>query len=103
TKLLTKEDEEYYKWYEDKKENDKMFSPTPEQEKRYKNIKKIRGHSKTVNFSATYGAGPSKIAETLGCTLEFATTLHKGYWERNKAIKKIASVCKVKIVNNQKW
>lgn len=103
--LLTKEEEQFYKDVEFKKEEQKTefkFDST-EDESMYKRIKTIRSNAKTVNFSATYGAGPPKIAETLKCDLAFATKLHKTYWKRNKAVKQTADSCTVKIVNGQKW
>lgn len=103
--LVTKEDEEFYKKIE--KEKDSLgdnFSFSNEKDAiRYKNIKKARGEAKVINFSATYGAGPPKIAATLKCSIEEATKLHSTYWERNAAVKKTANACKVKVIRGQKW
>lgn len=103
--LLTPAEEKYYKEIENLKEEQKSDFKFFEEsdEIKYKRIKKIRGNAKVVNFSATYGAGPPKIAKTLKCTLEFAKTLHKTYWTRNKAVKQTAEACTVKIVKGQKW
>lgn len=98
--MVTKEDETFFKWFNDQ-EDDYDFSE--EERKRYKSIKKVRGNAKVVNFSATYGAGPPKIAKTLDCDIPFATKLHKTYWDRNAAVKKTAKACKVKTVGGQKW
>ena len=98
--MITKEDEEFFKWY-NAQEDDYPF--TDEQKKRFKGIKKIRGSAKTVNFSATYGAGPPKIAETLKCDLAFATKLHTTYWNRNKAVKLTAKAVKTKLVETESW
>jgi hypothetical protein len=103
--MITKEDEVFYKEIEaqkDKLGNEFKFS-SQEDAERYYTIKDIRGKAKIVNFSATYGAGPPKIAETLKCDLPFATKLHKTYWKRNAAVKSTAKDAKVKIVENQKW
>ena len=103
--LLTKEEEEFFKKIEAQKDiqkSDFKFD-SDEDAKQYKRIKTIRGNAKTVNFSATYGAGPPKIAATLKCDLAFATKLHKTYWKRNKAVKQTADACTVKMVNGQKW
>lgn len=103
--LLTKEEEEFYKNIEFKKEelkNNFAFESEDDALK-YKRIKTIRGSAKTVNFSATYGAGPDKISKTLNCDLDFAKKLHTTYWKRNKAVKKTADACRVKSVNGQKW
>lgn len=98
--MITKEDEAFFKWYE-RQEEDYPFSE--EQKERFKSIKKIRSSAKTVNFSATYGAGAPKIAETLKCDLPFATKLHQTYWNRNSAVKETAKNAKVKTVKGQKW
>ena len=63
----------------------------------------IRNLAKVVNFSAVYGAGPPKIAQSTGMSLEQAQKLHKTYWERNKAVKQVASSCKVKTIGDQMW
>ena len=98
--MLTKEDEEFFKWYESQEED---FPFTDDQKENMKRIKKIRGSAKTVNFSATYGAGAPKIAETLKCDLAFAETLHRTYWKRNAAVKQTAKDATVKTVFGQKW
>jgi hypothetical protein len=103
--LITKEDEEFYKFVEAKKDElgDDFSFPGEDEAERYKNIKKARGEAKVINFSATYGAGAAKIASTLKCSLEEAKVLHKTYWRRNAAVKKTANACKVKVVRGQKW
>lgn len=103
--MITKEDEIFFKKIEALKDElgDAFTFDTEEDAKRYKKIKSIRGDAKVVNFSATYGAGPPKIASTLKCDLPFATKLHKTYWDRNSAVKKTAKACKVKTVRKQKW
>lgn len=103
--MITKEDEEFYKKVvKDKAILGDNFSFTDEAEAaRFKKISKVRSNAKVVNFSATYGAGAPKIAETLKCDLAFATKLHKTYWKRNAAVKQTAKDCKVKLVGDQKW
>ena len=103
--LVSKEDEEFYKLVESKKDElgDDFSFPNKEKAARYKRIKKARGEAKVINFSATYGAGPPKIAATLKCSLAEATKLHKTYWKRNSAVKKTAKACKVKTIRAQKW
>ena len=68
-----------------------------------KSYKAVRGKAKVVNFASVYGAGPAKIALTLGCTLKEAQILHKAYWQRNKAVKDVAENCQVKQIGNKKW
>lgn len=65
--------------------------------------KKIRTKAKIINFSGIYGAGPPKIAQTTGMSLEEATLLHKIYWERNKAVKQITNDTVYKEVRKQMW
>jgi len=98
--LLTKDDEIFFKWYNAQEE---AFIFSSDEEGRMKVIKVVRGKAKTVNFSATYGAGPDKIASVLKCSLEFATKLHQTYWQRNWAVKETAKNAKVKTVKGQKW
>lgn len=95
--LISEEDEQFFKWA------DKQSSLTDEEKVRFKAIKKARSSAKVVNFSATYGAGPPKIAKTLDCDLSFATKLHTTYWDRNKAVKLTAKAVKTKRVGKQKW
>lgn len=102
-KMLTQEDVDFYKYYDKEKEENKEFKPTEEEKERFKKVKKIRFEAKTVNFSATYGAGPPKIAATLKKSVAEAKILHTTYWNRNKAVKLTANVSKVKVVRNQKW
>jgi len=73
---------------------------TQEQVDRYKRgeapeIKPIRYKYKTGNYTCTYGAGADRIAEALGCSVKEAKVVHEAYWERNWAIRTVASNCKV--------
>lgn len=54
-----------------------------------KSIGKKRFVAKTTNFSATYLAGPGKIAETAKISLEEGQKLYDIYWKRNWAIKPV--------------
>ena len=67
------------------------------------NHKETRHKAKTVNFASVYGAGPPKIALTLGGSLKEAQKLHKTYWERNKSVKEVAKNCIVKQIGSKKW
>lgn len=64
---------------------------------------KIRWNAKRVNFAATYGAGIPKIVLTSGMDVSIATTLHRAYWKRNWAIKKIAKDAYWKEVDGEMW
>lgn len=98
--MVTKEDEVYFKWFNSQ---DEAHIFTEDEKGRMKVIKVVRGQAKVVNFSATYGAGPAKIAATLKCSLEFATKLHTTYWKRNWAVKQIAKDVKTKTVSSKLW
>lgn len=67
------------------------------------NYKKERAKAKTVNFASVYGAGPAKIALSGGLSLKEAKLLHKIYWKRNGAVKKVAEAFVVKELYKQKW
>lgn len=91
TGLLTEEQVEEHKLYE-KSEG-----------KAGKSYKAKRHLAKTTNFTATYGAGPPRIAETAGVSLKEGQRFHKVYWERNKAVKLTAEDCIVKKIGDKKW
>lgn len=95
--FISKEEEEFFKWAEAQE------SLSDEDKAKLKPIKKKRGTAKSTNFSATYGAGGPKIADTAKVTLEEGMKLHKIYWKRNWAVKKIAEDSTVKTVRGQKW
>lgn len=87
--LLTEEQVTDYKRI--KKLLDGDGEVTQDEKKLYMFYTDTRGNAKVINFSAVYGAGPPKIASTLGCSLEFAKLLHTAYWSRNKAVKQVAN------------
>lgn len=95
--LMSKEEVERYK--ELKKKGDK----TEEEQEEFLSLSEIRYAAKTLNFSAVYGAGPPKIAKSLGKSLEFAKNLHSTYWKRNKAVKQVAANVITKRANGQLW
>lgn len=75
-----------------------------EQHKRKEaDFSQVRNLAKVVNFSAVYGAGPPKIAQSTGMSIEEAQTLHKTYWKRNKSVKYIARDARTKTVGDQMW
>lgn len=97
--LISKEEEELFKRVEAMNDEEKK-SLTEEEESSYKSIKKVRGIAKSANFAATYGAGGPKIAETAKIPVEEGHKMHKIYWKRNWAVKKIAEDCFVKQVTH---
>ena len=72
--------------------------PRAEQETLFTRLNSSRSKAKVVNFSAVYGAGAPKIAQSTGMSLIDAEKLHKTYWERNKAVKLVAKNAKHKTV-----
>ena len=107
--MMTQEESYFYRWMDGKPipENliaQKYLDMTQEERKaEVKKLSKQRKDSKQVNFSAVYGAGPPKISLTTGMPLLQAQILHKIYWKRNWAVKKIAKSCAVKTTNGQMW
>lgn len=95
--LITKEEANFYKYVENLSEDDRKKT-SEEDVTKYKKIKNKRFTAKTTNFSATYGAGPPKIAETAKISIEEGKSLHKIYWTRNWAVKQIAKDTFVKEV-----
>ena len=53
-----------------------------------------RQRAKKANYSCVYGAGVEKLASSLKIDLDMARALHRGYWERNKAVKTISQTAK---------
>lgn len=92
--LISKEEESFYKWA------DIQENLPSEEAKKFTKIKKNRGTAKQVNFSATYGAGGPKMASIAKVSVAEGNRLHKVYWTRNHAIKKVAANCTVKIVEH---
>lgn len=80
---------------------------TVEQADRHKakeqDFSQIRNLAKVVNFSAVYGCGPPKIAQSTGMSLQEAQALHRTYWNRNKSVKFIARDAVTKTVDGQMW
>ena len=95
--LMTVEEAEKFKQL--KKKSDK----TPEEAALFQKLTELRFNAKTVNFAGIYGAGPSKIAETLGVSLDFATKLHTAYWKRNKSVKQVSANVITKNVDGSIW
>lgn len=98
--IIREEDSQIFKKI-DSTEDKSIF--TEDEMTIYKKVKKDRGTAKTTNFSATYGAGGPKIAEAAGLPVSEGNKLHKIYWKRNWAVKKIAEDCTVKVLHGQKW
>lgn len=85
------------------KELDKKENLTHEEKMEFLELKTIRGNGKTTNFAATYGASPTKIAETANQPLAIGKKLYDAYWKRNWAVKQTAKDVTIKVVYNKKW
>lgn len=91
--LMTQDDVDYYK---DCKANKKGGD-------RFHELDKIRHKGKTVNYSAQYGVGKKKLAETLEIKQSEAKALLDAYWEANKEAKTVASKFKTKDLFGKTW
>ena len=85
------------------KELSKKETLTEEEDKKYNILKQKRTKAKLVNFSALYGASPIKISKSTGMEIKEAEILHKTFWKRNAAVKKVAAAFQVKEVRGQLW
>lgn len=107
SKRISKEEEQFYKYFKKTKKEEPNHVFTVEEEQKFHAIDGKRSKSKTINFACTYGAGPAKISKTSGMSLSESTFLHKVYWERNKAVKKVANSFLTKEIEEdnviQKW
>jgi hypothetical protein len=68
-----------------------------------KRVKTIRHTYKQGNYASTYGAGPPRIALTVGCTLKEAQAIHEAYWKRNWSVKKIGEDQTIAIFDGRHW
>lgn len=83
---------------------EELLTMSPEDQSKYiKILKPIRLKNKKVNFAGVYGAGAPKLAITASVVLFEAKSLHRAYWSRNWAVKKIAEDCIVKTIGAQMW
>lgn len=102
-RMITKEESDFYKWYEAEKLKDKYWVPEPEDKKRFNLIKSKRNKTKIVNFSATYKVGAKALARNSGLSLREAQRVLEIYWKRNEAILKVEKDLRVKTVYSQMW
>lgn len=115
--MITKEESDFYIWYDAVHSNDKVVSDMyfpkvtekylsmteEEQKTAFKAIGKVRKDSKQVNFSAVYGVGAPKMSLTTGWPQSKSKALLDIYWVRNWAVKKVASSVRSKTINGQMW
>lgn len=99
-KRLSKEDKEFYQWYE-KQDKDHIFSDN--ENKNYKHIKAIRSIFKNGNYACQYGAFPKRLAITCQVSIEEAKEIYDAYWKLNDAIKTVSKKQKVVYVGDEMW
>lgn len=68
-----------------------------------KSIKPIRDIFKNGNYACQYGAGPPRLALTSDISLDEAKKVHKAYWDKNWAIKKVSEDQRVRKIGNMMW
>ena len=55
-----------------------------------------RDQAKTFKYAITYGAGPSRLASTLGIKIEPATELYNDFWANNKGLRTLRDLLRTK-------
>jgi DNA polymerase I-like protein with 3'-5' exonuclease and polymerase domains len=107
--FLSEDDVHFFKWYKSKDKDDKDLQGKyiglshDELSSEFVKVSKIRSASKTVNYAATYGASPKKIAETADISMKEAETLHKAYWDQNWSVKHFAEGLEVRNIDGRDW
>lgn len=99
---LTKDDKEFYQWYEALGDGPNgKGTLTDDEKKRYKDIKAIRSIFKNGNYACQYGAFPKRLAITCGISLKEAKEVFDAYWELNKAIKTASNEQTIRFVGEE--
>lgn len=92
--LISEEEKEFYVNCKKELKNPNN-SLTEDDIRKYDDISVKRTISKVVNFAGVYGASPKTMARAGEISLEEAVELHKIYWKRNEAVKKVSKNCKI--------
>jgi len=66
-------------------------------------IKKLRANFKSINYSATYGAGALKMSRETGMSEDKARDIIEAYWKRNWAVKVFAGDQEIRKINGEMW
>ena len=66
-------------------------------------LKTLRKAFKTVNYSATYGIQPPKLAREMGISEVDAAILLDAFWGRNWSVQRVAQDCRVRTVGGVTW
>lgn len=77
--------------------------PAHEQETLFKRLKGVRKSYKTVNYSATYGVGASKLARETGVSVKEAKALLDAFWSRNWSVEAVAKSLRVRELFGSMW
>ena len=68
-----------------------------------KDVKNTRHIYKQGNYACQYGAGPPRLALTIGRDKATAERIHKAYWNKNWAVKQAAEDCHTKVCDGRMW
>ena len=66
-------------------------------------IKKLRANFKSINYSATYGAGALKMSRETGMSESKARDIIEAYWKRNWAVKVFAEDQTIREIDGEMW
>ena len=72
---------------------------TPE----FEELNQLRSRAKTVTYSALYGVGKNKLAKEIGVKPAEAKKFLDAYWDIHWSVKKFASSCRVRTIDDQMW
>lgn len=100
--MMNQEECDWYKQI-DKLSDDDKKDLSPQDRKKYKELKSIRGYAKNGNYACQYGAYPPRLSKTCGISLKEAQKLFDGYWKMNWAIKEVTARQIVRTVNGEMW
>jgi len=85
------------------KKLDALHEKDKEEKRQHGIIKKARSIFKNGNYACQYGAGVPRLMVTCGIDRGAAARLHKAYWDRNWAIKAVATEQEIKSLDGQMW
>lgn len=99
-KLMSKEEADSYKELKNKVKNKEAADF---EIKEFNRLDKIRHISKQTGYSALYGIGAQKLSKELNVAKSAAQKLLDAYWEKNYAVKLMASNAPVKECLGLRW
>lgn len=110
--LVTQDEIDFYVWYKKLGKGDKTaadippaYADTKEEQWHdiFNEINDKRGICKTSTYALTYGCGVPKLMDTAKISRQVASSLHKGYWQLNKAVKDYSEDRIIKEVEGKNW